>query len=73
MGFVEASLPFVALGDFSGTLAHTRRVFHCRIAGRTVAADRADVLAAACGAPIDESVLTLWLLSPIEADGRGSR
>ncbi|MEU2871894.1 asparagine synthase-related protein [Streptomyces olivoreticuli] len=47
-----------------GTLAHTRQVFHCRIAGCTVAADRADVLAAACGAPVDESVLALRLLSP---------
>ncbi|MFF3128837.1 asparagine synthase-related protein [Streptomyces sp. NPDC057908] len=47
-----------------GTLAHTCRVFYCRLAGCMVAADRSDVLAAACGAPIDEGVLALRLLSP---------
>lgn len=47
-----------------GTLAHTRRVFHCRVAGCTIAADRADVLAAACSAPVDEGSLALRLLSP---------
>lgn len=47
-----------------GTLAHTRRIFHCRLAGCAVAADRADVLAAALGAPVDEAALALQLLSP---------
>ncbi|MBB5122104.1 hypothetical protein AF335_08665 [Streptomyces eurocidicus] len=47
-----------------GTLAHTRRIFHCRLAGCQVAADRADVLATALGAPVDEAALALRLLSP---------
>jgi asparagine synthase (glutamine-hydrolysing) len=47
-----------------GTLSGTRRIFHTVLAGATVAADRADILAAASGAPVHEEALALRLLCP---------
>src|SRR5207244_1251818 len=47
-----------------GTVTGICRVFHSRIGGVTVAADRADVLARLLGAALDESRLALHLLQP---------
>lgn len=47
-----------------GSISGVRRVFHTRIAGSTVAADRADLLAWLAGAEVDERWLALRLLSP---------
>jgi asparagine synthase (glutamine-hydrolysing) len=47
-----------------GSVSGFRRVFHTRIAGVTVASDRADVLARLAGAGVDERQLAIWLLSP---------
>ncbi|GLW09538.1 asparagine synthase [Microtetraspora sp. NBRC 13810] len=47
-----------------GTASATRRVFHARVAGATVAASRSDILAAASGAEIDPEVLASRLLPP---------
>lgn len=44
-----------------GSLTGLRRVFHTRVNGLTVAADRADVLAAMTGAGIDERALAVRL------------
>ncbi|MBL1066679.1 asparagine synthase [Streptomyces sp. 7-21] len=44
-----------------GSAAGVRRVFHARVGGVTVASDRADVLAALGGHPLDETSLTLRL------------
>jgi asparagine synthase (glutamine-hydrolysing) len=47
-----------------GTVTGIRRVFHARTSGATVAADRADVLAALLEAGLDERRLALHLLGP---------
>src|SRR4029453_17343503 len=47
-----------------GTVAGLRRVFHARIGGAAVAADRADVLAGLLDARLDEQRLALHLLEP---------
>lgn len=47
-----------------GSASAVRRVFHARVAGTTVAANRADVLASMLGAGVDEQVLALRLLAP---------
>lgn len=47
-----------------GTVSGTRRVFHLRAGGVTVAADRADVLASIVDAGIDEPSLAVHLLEP---------
>lgn len=47
-----------------GTLAQTRRVFHATVRGCTVAADRADVLAALTGAGLDDAAVVLRMLYP---------
>ena len=47
-----------------GTVTGIRRVFHARIGGVTIAADRADVLAALLDAEIDAQRLALHLLEP---------
>ncbi|MFI6642688.1 asparagine synthase-related protein [Streptomyces sp. NPDC050504] len=46
-----------------GSASAVRRVFHARVAGVTVAASRADTLAGATGAEVDERQLALRLLS----------
>ena len=48
-----------------GTVTGLRRVFHGRIGGVTVAADRADVLAGALDARLDEQRLAVHLLDPL--------
>ncbi|AXX31534.1 asparagine synthetase [Actinosynnema pretiosum subsp. pretiosum] len=45
-----------------GTASGLRRVFHARVDGVDLACDRADVLAAAASAPVDEDVLAALLL-----------
>ncbi|GAA2691217.1 MULTISPECIES: asparagine synthase-related protein [Actinosynnema] len=45
-----------------GTASGLRRVFHARVDGVDLACDRADVLAAAASAPVDEAVLAALLL-----------
>ena len=47
-----------------GPVSGFRRVFHARVDGVTVAADRADVLAALTGAALDEARLAVALLEP---------
>ncbi|MGA5898286.1 lasso peptide isopeptide bond-forming cyclase [Streptomyces venetus] len=47
-----------------GSISGFRRVFHARIGDATVAADRADVLAALLGAEVDEQRLAVRLLNP---------
>ena len=47
-----------------GTVTGVRRVFHARVGGATVAADRADVLAGLLDAGLDEQRLALHLLEP---------
>jgi asparagine synthase (glutamine-hydrolysing) len=47
-----------------GTVTGVRRVFHARVDGVTVAADRADVLATLLDAGLDEQRLALHLLEP---------
>jgi asparagine synthase (glutamine-hydrolysing) len=47
-----------------GTVTGIRRVFHARVAGTTVAADRADVLAHLLNSSLDEQRLALHLLEP---------
>jgi asparagine synthase (glutamine-hydrolysing) len=47
-----------------GTITGVRRVFHASVAGVTVAADRADVLAHISGAGLDVQRLALHLLEP---------
>jgi asparagine synthase (glutamine-hydrolysing) len=47
-----------------GTVTGTRRVFHAKVNGASVAADRADVLAGLLDAGLDEQRLTLHLLEP---------
>lgn len=47
-----------------GSVSGVRRVFHTRMAGVTVAADRADLLALVTGAEVDKRWLALGLLSP---------
>ncbi|MFC7326822.1 asparagine synthase-related protein [Marinactinospora rubrisoli] len=50
-----------------GAASGTRRLFHARIRGATVAADRADVLARLGDAAIDERALALRLVTPAPA------
>ncbi|WP_157767761.1 hypothetical protein [Actinosynnema pretiosum] len=45
-----------------GTASGVRRVFHARVDGVDLACDRADVLAVAARAPVDEAVLAALLL-----------
>jgi asparagine synthase (glutamine-hydrolysing) len=47
-----------------GSVSGVRRVFHTRVAGVTVAANRADLLASLTRAAVDEQGLALRLLSP---------
>jgi asparagine synthase (glutamine-hydrolysing) len=47
-----------------GTVTGVRRVFHARIGGATVAADRADILAGLLDAGLDEQRLAVHLLEP---------
>src|SRR5436190_2151128 len=47
-----------------GTVTGIRRVFHARVAGTTVAADRADVLAHLLNSSLDEQRLAVHLLEP---------
>jgi asparagine synthase (glutamine-hydrolysing) len=47
-----------------GSVTGVRRVFHARVGAAAVAADRADVLARALGAGLDEPRLALGLLEP---------
>ena len=47
-----------------GTVTGIRRVFHARVGGVAVAADRADVLAGLLGTGLDERRLALHLLEP---------
>jgi asparagine synthase (glutamine-hydrolysing) len=47
-----------------GTVTGIRRVFHARVAGATVAADRADVLARLLNSGLDEQRLAVHLLEP---------
>ncbi|WP_372412280.1 asparagine synthase-related protein [Streptomyces luteireticuli] len=47
-----------------GSASGTRRVFHARVAGVTVASSRADLLAAVIGAGVDEEVLALRMAVP---------
>ncbi|MCK9897615.1 asparagine synthase-related protein [Frankia sp. AgB32] len=47
-----------------GSATGTRRIFTTRLAGRVVAADRADVLAELTGAGLDRTALALALLDP---------
>jgi asparagine synthase (glutamine-hydrolysing) len=47
-----------------GTVTGIRRVFHARVAGTTVAADRADVLARLLNSSLDEKRLAAHLLEP---------
>jgi asparagine synthase (glutamine-hydrolysing) len=56
-----------------GSAAGSRLVFHVRLEDTTIAADRADVLATAIGADLDETQLALRLLSlppPYPVDSR---
>jgi asparagine synthase (glutamine-hydrolysing) len=46
-----------------GTVTGVRRVFHARVNGAVVAADRADILADLLGADLDETRLAVQLLS----------
>lgn len=48
-----------------GTASGLRRVFHTRVDGITVAADRSDVLAALIGAEVDERQVAARLLWPV--------
>lgn len=48
-----------------GSASGVRRVFHARVAGVTIAADRADILAFMTGAGVDERWLALRLVSPL--------
>jgi asparagine synthase (glutamine-hydrolysing) len=47
-----------------GTVTGIRRIFHAQVAGRTVAADRADVLAHLLNSGLDEERLAVHLLEP---------
>jgi asparagine synthase (glutamine-hydrolysing) len=47
-----------------GTVTGVRRLFHARVGGATVAADRADVLASLLHAQLDEHWLAVHLLEP---------
>jgi asparagine synthase (glutamine-hydrolysing) len=47
-----------------GTVTGVRRVFHAKVGGATVAADRADVLARLLDAALDEQRLAVHLLEP---------
>jgi asparagine synthase (glutamine-hydrolysing) len=47
-----------------GPISGFRRIFHARVDGVTVAADRADVLASLAGAGLDEARLAVALLEP---------
>jgi asparagine synthase (glutamine-hydrolysing) len=47
-----------------GTVTGVRRVFHAKVGGATVAADRADVLACLLDAALDEQRLAVHLLEP---------
>jgi asparagine synthase (glutamine-hydrolysing) len=47
-----------------GPVSGLRRVFHARVGGITVAANRADVLAGITGAALDEARITVALLEP---------
>jgi asparagine synthase (glutamine-hydrolysing) len=47
-----------------GTVSGIRRVFHARVDGASIAADRADVLAHALDARLDEQRLAVHLLEP---------
>ncbi|MBW4718369.1 asparagine synthase-related protein [Saccharothrix obliqua] len=57
---VVASVDGVVLAH--GALSGLRRLFHIRVDGVAVAADRADVLAAATGSGVDERALAMRLL-----------
>lgn len=48
-----------------GSASAVRRIFHADVAGVTVAASRADLLAEAVGAGTDERLLALWLMSAV--------
>jgi len=50
-----------------GSISGMRRVFHARIGGVTVAADRADILAELVGATLDERWLAVRMLYPPSA------
>src|SRR5438128_7161968 len=50
-----------------GSISGMRRVFHARIGGVTVAADRADILAELVGATLDERWLAMRMLFPPSA------
>ncbi|WP_233515283.1 asparagine synthase-related protein [Marinitenerispora sediminis] len=50
-----------------GAASGTRRLFHTRVGGATVAADRADVLARLGDASVDERALALRLVTPAPA------
>jgi asparagine synthase (glutamine-hydrolysing) len=47
-----------------GTVTGVRRVFHAKVDGSTIAADRADVLAGLLGTGLDETRLAVHLLEP---------
>jgi asparagine synthase (glutamine-hydrolysing) len=47
-----------------GTVSGVRRIFHSKVEGVTVAANRADVLAWLTGASLNEEQLAAWLLYP---------
>jgi asparagine synthase (glutamine-hydrolysing) len=47
-----------------GTVTGIRRIFHARVAGTTIAADRADVLALLLNSSLDEQRLAVHLLEP---------
>ncbi|CAO5188982.1 asparagine synthase (glutamine-hydrolysing) [Frankia sp. AiPs1] len=47
-----------------GTASGTRRIFTARMGPHLLAADRADILAAMCGAHLDRTALALALLDP---------
>ncbi|MBV9024429.1 MAG: lasso peptide isopeptide bond-forming cyclase [Streptomycetaceae bacterium] len=51
---------------FQGSVSGLRRVFHTRINGVAVAADRADVLAAMTGAGVDEETLAMRLACGVQ-------
>jgi asparagine synthase (glutamine-hydrolysing) len=57
-----ASLPETV--RVQGTITGVRRVFHARVGGAMVAADRADVLASLVDAAVDEQRLAVHLLDP---------
>ncbi|MER5519821.1 asparagine synthase-related protein [Streptomyces sp. NPDC002763] len=64
---LSGSFHFLASVDGSvrarGSASGVRRLFHTRVAGATVAADRADRLAAVTGASPDERILAAHLLT----------